>query len=107
MMLSKNEDLRALIVSRLKEVFKYQRHLIKDAEERGMHLTASRLNKYLKGHEGGINEEQILWIATRLGIYINLGLGKPILKDGKLQYEVTEFNEAEALAKLKKIFKNG
>lgn len=106
-MLSKNEELRSLIVKRLKEVFKYQRHLIKDAEERGMHLTASRLNKYVKGHEGGINEEQILWIATRLGIYINLGLGKPVLKDGKLQYEVTEYDERESLKMLSKIFKNG
>lgn len=103
-MLSKNEELRSLIVQRIKEVFKYQRHLIKDAEERGMHITASRLNKYVKGHEGGINEEQILWIATRLGIYINLGLGKPVLKEGKLQYEVTEFNETEALKRLAKIF---
>ena len=105
MNLAENDLLRGWIVKRIKEVFGSNNSLIRDAEERGMLLTKSRLSKYLNAREGGLSEDQILWIATRLGIYINIGFGKAVFNKGKLKYEVTSYNELEALTRLKKIFK--
>ena len=105
MNLAKNDFLREWIVNRIKEVFVYNNHLISDANERGMKISKSRLSKYLHGHIGGITEDQILWVATRLGIFVNIDFGKPILKGGKLSYKITKYDEAECLVRLKKIFK--
>lgn len=104
MNLAHNEFLREKINERIKEVFGKQSALIKDAEERGMILSKSRLSKYLTGQSGGIVEDQILWVATRLGIFVNIGFGEPVLKEGKLKYEISKYNEAECLRRLKKIF---
>ncbi|CAK0771579.1 hypothetical protein CCP3SC1AL1_570006 [Gammaproteobacteria bacterium] len=105
MNLANDETLRTEIKSRITSVFKYQRHLIKDAQDRGMAISSSRLSKYLNSSQGGVTEEQILWIATRLGVFVNVGYGKPVLKGGKLSYEITPYSEEEALHRLKLIFK--
>lgn len=104
MNLAENDFLRGWIVKRIKEVFGSNNSLIRDAEERKMPLTKSRLSKYLNNREGGLSEDQILWIATRLGIYINIGFGKAVFNKGKLKYEITPYNELESLQRLKKIF---
>ena len=115
MNLTHDDRLRELISQRMGEVFGdnkrnnptngKQKHLIKDAAERGMVLATPRLSKYLKGELGGITEDQLLWIATRLGIFINVGYGKPVLNEGRLSYEVTPYSEIECLNRLKIIFK--
>ena len=115
MTLSHDNELRAMIDKRMGEVFGKnernnpvngkQKYLIKDANERGMKITSSRLSKYLKGESGGITEEQILWVATRLGVFINVGYGKPVIINGKLSYEITPYSEDECINRLKIIFK--
>lgn len=111
MNLANHEPLRELINARMEEVFgsvgkEYgkQKAFINDAAERGMKISTSRLSKYLKGNEGGITEDQIVWSATRLGIFINLNLGEPALKEGKLIYEVKKYDELKCLTRLRKIF---
>lgn len=118
MNLAHDNELREMLIKRMGEIFdspnrtanlKYsgkQGALIKDAASRGIVISNSRLSKYLKGAKGGITEEQILWIATRLGIFINVGYGKPVLKDGRLSYEVGAYNESECLLRLSRIFPN-
>lgn len=105
MNLSENSFLREKINERLKIVFHTQAGLIKDAEERGMPLYKSRLSKYLGGQKGGLLEDQILWVATRLGIFVNVNFGKPVLKDGKLSYVIPDYDESLCLKEIKKIFK--
>jgi len=104
MNLAHDNQLRQMINERIEKVFTYQRRLIEDAAERKMIISKSRLSKYLKGNSGGITEEQILWVATRLGVFINVGYGKPVLNNGKLSYELTPYSELESIRRLKKIF---
>lgn len=115
MNLTNDNELREMITARMAEVFNSpnransnysgkQKAFIKDAESRGVIISNSRLSKYLSGVKGGLTEDQILWTATRLGIFINIGYGKPVLKEGRLVYEVGAYNEAECLSRLNKIF---
>lgn len=104
MNLTKNNQLRKLILDRIKELDYSYSFIMKDALERGMDIKPERLSKYVKGKSGGITEEQLLWIATRVGIFINLNFGKPVFEDGKLKYDITPYSELECLVKLKQIF---
>lgn len=114
MNLTHDNKLRALIDKRMGEVFGRnernnptngkQKYLIQDASKRGMIITTSRLSKYLKGELGGLTEDQILWMATRLGVFINVGYGRPVLNNGMLEYELGDYNELEALGRLRRIF---
>lgn len=116
MNLTNDGQLRKMIVDRMGEVFNSpnrtanlkfsgkQGAFIKDAASRGVIISNSRLSKYLNGLKGGITEDQILWVATRLGIFVNVGYGKPVLINGKLSYEVGDYNESECLARLARIF---
>jgi len=114
MSLTHDNKLRALIDKRMGEVFGRnernnptngkQKYLIQDAAKRGMSITTPRLSRYLKGELAGLTEDQILWVATRLGVFINVGYGKPVLTDGMLRYEVSEYKEEECLSVLSRIF---
>jgi hypothetical protein len=102
--LTKNTFLRTEILKRIKELDYSYSDLIKDAAERGMDIKPERLSKYVKAKSGGITEEQLLWIATRLGIFINLNFGKPVFEGGKLLYKITPYSEIECLRKLQQVF---
>ena len=104
MNLTKNNSLRTEILKRIEELdYKYS-FLVEDASERNMTIKPERISKYIKGKSGGITEEQLIWLATRLGIYINLNFGKPVFDKGKITYQITPYNEAEALTKLNQLF---
>ena len=115
MNLAHNKLLRELIDKRMGEVFgKPARNnpingnrnaFVKDAAERGMPISTSRLAKYLHGTPGGLTEEQILWTATRLGIFIHINLGTPVFADGVLKYEILPYEESVAIKELNRIFK--
>jgi hypothetical protein len=104
MNLTKNNTLRTEILNRIKELDYTYSYLINDASERGMVIKPERLSKYVKGKSGGITEEQLLWLATRLGIYINLNFGRLINDNGKLTYKIPPYDELEALLTLSKVF---
>lgn len=104
MNLTKNTTLRTEILKRIKELEYTYSFIIKDAAERGMDIKPERLSKYVKGKSGGITEEQLLWIATRLGIFINVNLGTPVFEDGKLLYKIMPYNELNCLKAINRIF---
>jgi hypothetical protein len=104
MNLSQNEFLRNKIEERTKEIFGKHAKLIADAAERGMIIDPTRLSKYFKMKSGGLTDEQVLWIATRVGIQIHMNFGTPIISDNKLKYEILKYDELAALKRLKKIF---
>ncbi len=108
MKLAEDNHLREEIIKRMKELDYKQAFICKDAEERGMKIAPDRLSKYLKGKRAGLTEDQVLWLSTRLGIYVSIGYGKPYVEEGKVVYKVTKFDETEAIIMLSKIFsKNG
>jgi hypothetical protein len=105
MNLVNNKSLRTEILKRIKELEYSYSFLINDAAERKMTIKPERLSKWVNGKSGGITEEQLLWLATRVGIYINLNFGKLVQdKEGKFTYKITPYNELEALTALNRIF---
>lgn len=80
--------------------------VIKDAGERGFKITASSLSRYVNGdvNKNSLSENQIIWLAYRYGIPVQLAIGKPVVKDDKVLFEIGPFNETEALKILKLIF---
>lgn len=83
--------------------------IIKDAMERGFKITASSLSRYVNGdvHKNSLSETQCLWLCFRYGIPIQLAVGKPVIKDGKIVFEIPKFNEEESIKLLKLVFGNG
>lgn len=82
-------------------------HVIQDANERGMKITAGRMSRYKTGSSKEmISATQLLWLCTRYGIFININIGKPKVINGKLEYVIPPYNELECLDKLKKVFGN-
>lgn len=106
MKLVDNEFLRSQILKRLEELDWTDAELLKDIEERGYPIAQSRWSKYKSNSKGQITDDQLLFIATRLGIYVHINFGTPVLEEGKIKFEIKRFNEIEALLRLKKIFPN-
>lgn len=102
-----NEKIRGAIIKRIEELKLSQHDIIVDAQIRGYKLPVDMLNRYLKHGDvrGSLREDQIIWLATRYGIYINMGIGKPIISDtNQIAYEVSKYNEEEALRALSIIY---
>lgn len=99
-----DEELRAHIIGRITSLGYKQSFIINDAEERKFKIDASRLSKYLKGKKSGMTNEQVFWLACRLNIDIVVGIGRPVIKDGKLTFIVAPYNEIEAIKKVNKCF---
>ena len=79
--------------------------VVTDALERGVKIEAGQLSRYFgKGKKNILSEDQIIWLSFRYGINIQLAIGVPIVKDGKVYYEVSKFNEARALQTLKLLY---
>jgi hypothetical protein len=104
MNLTKNNTLREEILKRIKELDCSYAFIINDAKERGMDIAPERLSKYIKSKSGGITEDQLVWVATRLGIFINLNFGKLVFDEGKALFKITPYSELECLQRLNKIF---
>jgi len=102
--LTKNPRLREKILERLKELDYTQSFLIKDASERNMDIKPERLSRYLKNKSGGLTEDQLLWVATRLGIFLNINFGNLVVEEGVAKFVIPPYNELEILKKLKLIF---
>lgn len=107
MNLTKDKQLRELILARMQELDYTQAFIMQDAEERGYSIKPDRLSKYLKGKSGGLTEEGVLWLACRLLIPIQISYGKPVLENGKLYYRIPKYDELEALRLVNKVFPKG
>jgi len=107
MNLVNNPKIKTLLFERWKELDLKVAEIVNDAAERHMKICPTRLSRYKNGKKLGISEDQLLWLCTRYGIYIHFKIGKPVLVEGKVKYEITPYNELEALTMLKKLFPNG
>jgi hypothetical protein len=102
--LTKNKKLREKILERIKELDYSQSFIIKDAEERNMVIKPERLSRYLNNKNGGLTEDQLLWVSTRLGIFININFGNLIVDEGKAMFVIPKYNEIEILKRIRLIF---
>lgn len=107
-----SDRLKEELLKRLKELYPTNvgygfknSAVVKDALERGVKIEAGQLSRYFgKGKKNILSEDQIIWLSFRYGINIQLAIGVPIVKDGKVYYEVSKFNEARALQTLKLLY---
>lgn len=105
MNLSKDKELKTLIFSRMKEIGMKDTDLLNDADERGYFINKSQFSKWKNDKRGGINDHNVFWIMERLGIQYNVNFGTPLIKNGKLIYEIQPYNEGQALKRLNILFK--
>ena len=107
-----SDRLKEELLKRLKELYPTNvgygfknSAVVKDASERGVKIEAGQLSRYFgKGKKNILSEEQLLWLSYRYGIFIQLSIGTPIIRDNKIYFEVEKFNEAKSLQILKLIY---
>lgn len=107
-----SDRLKEELLKRLKELYPTNvgygfknSAVVKDASERGVKIEAGQLSRYFgKGKKNVLSEEQLIWLSFRFGINIQLAIGVPAIKDGKVHFEVPAFNEAKSLQILKLIY---
>ena len=80
--------------------------VVKDAKERGVKIAAEQLSRYFsdKPQKNILSEEQIVYLCFRYGIVIQLAIGVPVIKDGKVVFEVPPYNEIKSLQMLKMLY---
>jgi hypothetical protein len=102
-----SDKIRKAIIDRITELKLSQQQIILDASQRGYKLPMDMLSRYINHGDmrGSLREEQIVWLATRYGIYLSLKVGKMIIdEDNRPEYKVTPYDEEEAVSALKKLF---
>ena len=105
MNLSDNPKLKELIFNRLEELDWRAADLLRDAEERSYPINRSLFSKWKNGKKPALGDDNLIWIMERLGIKYNINFGSPVIKEGKLSYEVGKFNELESLKRINILFK--
>lgn len=114
-----NTKIKEALIKRWKELDLYSendgrasyKEIVRDAMERSpeMKISSDRVSKYLNnylwnGKNGGLTEDQIVWLCTRYGIPIRLNIGVPVAdKDGNVKFAMPPYNELNALRELKRI----
>lgn len=104
MKLVENEFLREQILKRLSEIGWKDSDLIKDADERGQKIEASRWTKYKKNKNGQITDDTLVWIAVRLGIDIAIRFGKPVFDGNKIDWVISKYDELAAIIKIQQLY---
>lgn len=102
-----NQKIRQAIIERITALKLTQQNVINDAAMRGYKLPVDMISRYLKHGDtrGSLREEQIVWLATRYGVFINLTIGTPeIDKEGKIRFTIKDYNEEESIRRLKLLF---
>jgi len=111
--IKENKEIKEALLKRLKELypsnigFGFKNSMVvKDAEERGVKIAAEQISRYFspKQQKNTLSEEQIIWLCFRYGITIRINIGEPVVRDGKLYFEVPKFDELKALQDLKRIY---
>lgn len=108
-----NKEIKEALLNRLKHLypsnigFGFKNSMVvKDAQERGVKIAAESISRYFspKQQKNTLSEEQLIWLCFRYGITIRVNVGEPVVRDGKLYFEVPRFDEAKALHNLKLIY---
>lgn len=111
-----SKRLRDILHERLKQIYPSNRGhgfvniaVVKDAEERGLKITPETLSRYISGkkEKSNLSEVQITWLCIRYGIPIQLAIGVPVIKDGKVVFEIPKYDESRSLELIKRVFGNG
>lgn len=100
--------LKQAILNRIDELGLTGGQIVLDAQKRGIKGVTERSISVWKNHsysKGALNQQQIIWLAYRLGIRVTLKIGEPVFDGKKLKYVVPEpFNEEKALKELNEVF---
>src|SRR6478609_4417439 len=82
--------------------------IVKDSQERGFNLSSDLLSRYFsdKPQKSTMSETQLIWLAIRYGIPIQLSIGEPEIINESVKYIIPKFNKSESLKKLKAVFNN-
>lgn len=102
-----NQKIRQSIIDRINNLKLTQQDVINDAAMRGYKLPVDMISRYLKHGDmkGSLREDQIVWLATRYGVFINLTIGTPeIDENGRIKFAIKDYNEEESLKRLKLLF---
>lgn len=101
-----SSTIRESLIQRMQELNMKPSDLVKDAETLGRKIDNGALSKYVNhgNVKGALSEEDVVWIATRWGIDIQLVVGKIKIVQGKLNIVLAPYKEEEAINKLKLIF---
>lgn len=111
--IKESKEINSALLKRLKELYPSNigfgfknAVVVKDAAERGVKIDAGQLSRYFspKRQKNTLSEEQIIWLCFRYGIFIRVTVGEPVVREGKLYYEVPRFDEARALNNLKLLY---
>lgn len=111
--IKEDKIIKEALLKRLKELypsnigFGFKNSLVvQDAAERCVKIAAEQISRYFspKQQKNTLSEEQIIWLCFRYGITIRVNVGEPVVRDGKLYYEVPKFDEAKALQTLKQLY---
>jgi hypothetical protein len=109
-----SNKLRTVLHNRLKEIYPSNRGhgfnnaaVIKDADERKFKIAPEALSRYISGKsdKGSLSEAQLVWLAYRYYIPIQLNIGVPVVKDNRIVFEIPKYDELKALTLLNQIFK--
>lgn len=112
MNIARNETIKKELIARWTKLGLKDTHIVRDAKERypDMKLSPTQLSRWKNdkvesnGKRIHISDDQCLWLCFRYGIWVNLNFGSPVVVDGKLQYVIDEYSEAESLRRLKIVF---
>jgi hypothetical protein len=98
--------IRTALQLRFKELNVTAKSVVEDAKSKNMIFTNASLSKYLNhgNIHSSLSEENIIWLCLRYGIPINLYIGKPTMKNNKVEFLIPLYNEQECITNLNKIF---
>ena len=81
--------------------------IVADASEKKMKISISSLSKYFHNAvTNNLSEEAIIWLCYRYGIFVTLHIGSLRIHEGKVLFQIPEYNEQRCLIILKKVFPN-
>lgn len=88
----------------MKELSLNDTKLLTDLESKGMLIPKSRWSQYKSNKKGQITDEQLVFVAERLDIRINVHFGTPTVEDGKIKFKILPYNEKSAISRLKLLY---
>jgi hypothetical protein len=105
-LIKESKGIHKCLLKRWEELELKNSQIIKDAEERGMILTKSNMTNYRKSDPSigitGLTQKQVLWLALRYFVPVQIQLGVPEIVKGEIQYSIPKFDELQAIKNLNK-----
>ncbi len=109
-LIQESPELRKAIKDRFNEQKLTLQAISDDAALYGVNINIYSLSKYLNNSKiANLTEEVVIWIAFRWGIYVNVLIGNPQIKNDRLSSVILPYDEERCLRFLKHKYgdKNG